>query len=164
MVSKQWRKEVKTGRLLHQLWLQPPPASAEDKPHWALWDVPPNRHIHSSQTFLPPRSPAGNSKEPCVRKPHIHRLTASSTAQIFVVFTPMIKSFQQRKKTLLCSLLVIGFSISHCGGGEEDAIKANSLKLIVCLLLSRVISWQLTKHTDCKKPSWIFCKTSVFYI
>lgn len=45
---------------------------------------------------------------------------------------PMIKSFRQRKRTLPCSLLVIGFSISQCAGGEEDAIKANSLKLIVC--------------------------------
>lgn len=45
----------------------------------------------------------------------------------------MIKSFQQRERTSPRCLLVIGFSISQCGGGEEDAIKANSLKLIVCV-------------------------------
>lgn len=47
-------------------------------------------------------------------------------------FTPVIKAFEQKKRTLPRSLLVIGFPISRGGGGEEDAIKANGLKLIAC--------------------------------
>lgn len=127
---------------------------------WALWDVPPSRHSHARQTVPPAKSPAGNSQEPRVRKPHMRRLTPSAGAQIFVS-NPMIKSFQQRKKTLLCSLLVIGFSTSQCGGWRRTRNKGKLFE-IDCLLLSRVISWQLTKHTSCKKQSWIYCKTSFF--